>query len=74
MLDPALLSKYFSESPLRLGRTPGRTSAIRGLFFIIELPEPRAADQDLPFRVEAISVNHGVVGCFGARQVFRIDL
>jgi hypothetical protein len=74
MIGPALLSKYFSDSPLRLGRIPGRTSAIRGLFFIIELPEPRAADQVLPVRVEAISVNHGVVGCFGARQVFRIDL
>jgi hypothetical protein len=74
MTGPALLSKYFSDSPLRLGRIPGRTSAIRGLFFIIELPEPRAADQVLPVRVEAISVNHGVVGCFGARQIFRVDL
>jgi hypothetical protein len=57
MLDPALLSKYFSDSPLRLGRTP----AIRRLFFIIELPEPRAADQVLPVRVEAISVKHGLL-------------
>src|SRR5580704_2659059 len=69
MLDPALLSKYFSDSPLRLGRTPGRTSAIRRLFFIIELPEPRAAVQVLPVRVEAISVNQELLAAL-ARDKF----
>jgi hypothetical protein len=69
MTGPALLSKYFSDSPLRLGRTPGRTSAIRRLFFIIELPEPRAADQVLPVRVEAISVNQELLAAL-ARDKF----